>query len=308
MSTKIAIVIPVFNERKSIFPLIQSIYAQIDLLDTYEFSLVIVDDGSTDDTLEYLSEKASELRNGDITLLKLRYNVGHQNAILQGIIYASEQPFSNVIVMDGDGEDDPKAIPLLLKNIEYDIIFASRGKRSEGLFFKLFYRLYRLLFKVITGKVMSFGNYSMISKKVALTVAETSFIHYSAFLSRLKYKQHLISFDRAKRIDGESKMNFSSLVHHGFKSLVEYADQTLILLFKLFILIVLGILGVGGIIFYKKFISHEAIIGWTSNMLIGLLNLALTSLGFFILGVFLMNNFTRNKTTTTPKIYEIIKL
>lgn len=305
MDIKIGIGIPVFNEEETIKLHLQNLFDVIKILPIYHFFVFIIDDGSVDSTVKCAREVKVSQPNIDFSIVSLSYNVGHQRAIFQGLLYAKQQEFDYLIIMDGDGEDDPKALPELLRKLDSDIVFVARGKRKEGVFFIIFYKIYQLLFSIITGNRMSFGNYSIISRTVIRTAAENGFVHYSAYLSKLKFSKDKIIFDRAKRLAGNSKMNLSSLVHHGFKSLVEYAEQTLFTLFKLFLTTLILVVAVVGIIFYKKFISHEAIIGWTSNMLLGLLTLSITTFGFFILGVFLLNLSFKSNESNKKRIFEV---
>ena len=79
-------------------------------------------------------------------------------------------PHDYVLVMDGDGEDNPASIPALIdeqhKNPDA-IVVASRGVRTEGVKFKLFYAVFKRLFHALTGWRLDFGNYSLMPAKHA---------------------------------------------------------------------------------------------------------------------------------------------
>ena len=71
-----------------------------------------------------------------------------------------------VLVMDGDGEDPPEAIPALLAQAgdrKDFCIVAQRRKRTEKISFKLSYMVYKTVFRLVTGKQISFGNFSLTS-------------------------------------------------------------------------------------------------------------------------------------------------
>jgi glycosyltransferase involved in cell wall biosynthesis len=210
-------------------------------------------------------------------------------AIYQGLAFANSLDVDYVIVMDSDGEDDPRALPELISKQGYDIVNVIRGKRSETAGFKVGYHVYKFLFRFVTGKEMNFGNYCMISKKVAGIAVHSSYVHFAAFLLKQKLPRFSIKVDRAPRIDGKSKMNTGGLIYHAFKSLVEFSEDLLMLFLKLFVVImILFFLALGNVI-WQKFFAHTAIMGWTSMVAIGLFNLAIISIGFFVLGILLLN-------------------
>jgi glycosyltransferase involved in cell wall biosynthesis len=284
----VVIITPCFNENTTVISFLKNIEDIVKQL-PQNFEIVVVDDCSSDHTLSLLSEFKFGANNIKLTVLALKFNVGHQSAIYQGLLYAQSIDSNKFIVMDSDGEDDPKAIVDLVQFNDFDIVNVARGRRKESLSFQASYYIYRFIFKIITGKVLNFGNYCMIDKKVLETCCHTSFIHFAAHLSKQKVTSTSIVYNRLKRIDGKSKMNLTSLVHHAFKSFVEYAEDLLMIFLKIFIGILIVFLGVGGIVLYKKFFTHDAILGWASTMMMGLFTIALICLGFFVIGILLLN-------------------
>ncbi len=305
----IGIVAPCYNEGPVIISFLNELSKTLESIDN-DFHIIIIDDGSTDNTRQLLQDMTWQSR-ATLELVFLDNNMGHQGAIAQGLRYSSQLDISHLIVMDSDGEDDPKAIQSLVDLQQEDIIFVSRKKRKESIKFKVFYTFYKLLFLLVTNKKLNFGNYSMISKKVLLEIKDQQFVHYSAFISKLKYHKQYIAFDRRKRIDGTSKMNFDSLVLHGFKSFLEYAEALFFIFLRLFMLIFLFIMIGAGVILYKKYILGSAILGWTSSLMLSLINMAILTLGFFVLGIMLLYSFRKleaqmdNKNFS--KKYKVIK-
>ena len=134
--------------------------------------------------------------------------------------------------MDGDGEDDPAYIPELL-NLALTankIVFASRERRSEGLLFILFYNIYKFLHFILTGIKVDIGNFSVIPRNSLkrLTVISEMWNHYAAAVVNAKVDYLTIPTNRAKRILGKTKMNFFSLISHGFSALSVHLDLVLI--------------------------------------------------------------------------------
>jgi len=288
----VVIITPCFNENTTVIAFLKSVENVVQSLDNY-FEVVVVDDCSSDNTLNLLSDFKFLAKNITLTVLPLKFNVGHQGAIYQGLIYSQRVNSDKFIIMDSDGEDDPEAIADLVKFDNFDIVNVARGRRKEKLSFQVSYYIYRFIFKIITGKVLNFGNFCMIKKKVLETSCHTSFIHFAAHLSKQKVKSTSIVYNRLKRIDGKSKMNLTSLVHHAFKSFVEYAEDLLMIFLKIFMFIILIFLGVGALVLYKKFFTDEAVLGWASTMLLGLFTIAIICLGFFVIGILLLNMIAR---------------
>jgi glycosyltransferase involved in cell wall biosynthesis len=301
-----AIIIPCFNESKSIIPFLQSIGEVINTINE-PIIVVAVDDCSQDDSLGLLQEFGFSSSLHQFHVISLRFNLGHQGAIYQGILYVSGFNVKNAIIMDSDGEDDPAAIPELYKKREFSIVVVRRGKRKESLSFRICYVLYKVIFRIVTGRDMDYGNYCMIGKEIVERILYTSFIHLPAYLLKQKASKTFIQFDRQKRIGGKSKMSLQSLLIHGFKSLIEFGDELMMLFLKLFVIILIILVFMLADVFYQKFIARTAILGWFSTLTIGLMNLGMLCFGFFILGILLLNLIHQQNNKAQHHIYKIIK-
>lgn len=229
---RVAVVIPVFNDRNSLRVLLTELAS---LHDQYELEIIIVDDGSTE-TL--LADNDVEPLPFALTLLELPQNVGHQHAIAIGLEHAvTMDGLAAIVIMDGDGEDRPHEIPGLVEPLKaasvrgrsLDVVVAKRGRRSEDLVFRIFYRLYRSLFSVLAGRRMEFGNFCALTPQAAARILqiESTRLHVSATI--LKSPLHRASrvVDRGSRYRGNSKMNLISLTNHGLRSLAVFSDIVL---------------------------------------------------------------------------------
>jgi glycosyltransferase involved in cell wall biosynthesis len=301
-----AIVTPCFNEEKSIILFLDKL-GEVLAGTGRKFVVVVVDDYSEDNTLSLLNKYNFLSPDVSLTVLHLKFNSGHQSAIYQGLLYANSLAVNKVIVMDSDGEDDPRAIPLLLAAEDHDIIEVKRGKRNESLSFKIMYFFYKILFRSITGKSMDYGNYCMIDKKIIERVAHTSYIHFPAYLLRQKASRGSVLFDREKRIGGKSKMGLNGLVVHAFKSFIEFGEDLLLIFLKLFIIIIIVLIFLAGNILYQKFIAGTAILGWFSTLMLGLVTLAILCLGFFITGILLLNLIHQQNNQNRKDVYVVTR-
>ena len=304
MKEHFAIIAPCYNEEETVREFLDQLGAVLSAL-PHRFSVLVVDDGSGDKTADILNDYAFTQDNIVLNVIRLEYNSGHQRAIAQGLKHALKMDALGYIVMDSDGEDNPEAIKDLVALENFDIVFVTRGRRHESLKFKISYFLYRLLFRTVTSRKINFGNYSMISRKVLETVSRRSFSHYPAFLSKQRYEQHSIQYDRNPRIAGRSRMSFHSLVFHGLNGLIEYSEELLGFLIKVYIATILGLLALGGVVLYKKFISHEAILGWTSTLGISLFNASLIIISSILISLLVISN--KRQTSDGRDIYKVIK-
>ena len=185
MNEPIAIITPCFNENQTVIRFLEQLEETLSHL-PHNFTVVVVDDCSTDDTLELLLNFAFRAKNLSLHVLSLEFNLGHQGSDLPGTASRPNAHRRTVCVMDSDGEDDPHAIVELVTNDTADIVHVVRGKRSEGVLFQTAYYFYQVMFWMITRQHMNFGNYCMINRKVLNATLHTSFIHFAAYLSKLR--------------------------------------------------------------------------------------------------------------------------
>ncbi|MGM0550193.1 MAG: glycosyltransferase family 2 protein [Bacteroidota bacterium] len=126
---KLSIVVCVYNEELNIKPLVEQIYQS---LKEYNFELIYVDDGSTDNTVSEIKS----LNKKEIHLVELRKNYGQSSALAAGIDYASGE---YIITMDGDLQNDPSDIPAMLEKLkkeELDLVAGIRKNRQDGMFLR----------------------------------------------------------------------------------------------------------------------------------------------------------------------------
>lgn len=284
------IILPFFNESELIIELLNLLENKISNLKDH-YNLLFVNDGSTDKGAELIEKHNFKSQNISKEVIELNSNAGHQNAIRQGIIYAKQNHLDKckgIIIMDSDGEDNPDAIAELANKKNYDVVFVTRGKRKENLTFKISYFFYKILFKIITGKKINFGNYALISPKVLNSIAEKHFFHFSSFLSKQRFNIEYIQYDRNKRLKGKTKMGFKNLLIHALKSFIEYHEELIYFQIKVFIVMILTFGGISGYILYAKYYAHTALIGWSSTLIIGLINGILIMFSSIIVSTLLM--------------------
>jgi glycosyltransferase involved in cell wall biosynthesis len=159
----VAVVIPVYNDWMSFEVLIGKL-GEIASRGNLRLRILAVDDGSMDDFHPTFHQTIDGIES--IEIIHLIRNLGHQRAIAVGLAVLKEHNLNiPVVVMDSDGEDNPSDLLHLLAEHDQNpnhIIFAHRAHRSENIIFRGFYFLFKLFFRIFTGKSISFGNYSLI--------------------------------------------------------------------------------------------------------------------------------------------------
>jgi glycosyltransferase involved in cell wall biosynthesis len=124
-AVEVSIVVPALNERRALPSLLEEIEAACSALDrTWE--VVVVDDGSTDDSFELVEELAGE--RPWLRAVRLRRNFGKSAALATGFAYAAGEV---IVTIDGDGQDDPADIPRLLAALDDGADLVSGWKRER---------------------------------------------------------------------------------------------------------------------------------------------------------------------------------
>lgn len=298
---------PIYNDWDSFAVLIQEICNHKQDLKQYNFFVVAVNDGSTEDL-----PKDFDYKNIPVTVLNLKINIGHQRAIAVGLqyIYNEVSDYDFVVVMDSDGEDKPQDIKELINKAEQEkenkIIFAQRKKRQESTFFKVGYFFYKYLFYFLTGQKISFGNFSVISSKLLSKVVHQNNIwnHYSGGIIQSKIPFEKVLLDRGKRYKGVSKMNFNSLIIHGLSSIAVYFDFLSIRILR-YSLYGIGICFVSVLfILYQKIFTENAIPGWASSLILIISGIILQLFSVTLIVLLLQLSSRKNISAPNSKIYK----
>ena len=227
---KFFILIPVYNDWDSLLKLLFEINSSIQGIKNAEFRCIIINDASTE-LIPKIKVPSNIL---SIKLINMKENRGHARCNAFGLRYISNlDNYDHVILMDGDGEDRPEEIKLLVEKALLDerkSVVAKRIKRSEVVFFQLLYQIHKIITFVFTGKNINFGNYSCLTKNDVEILSSKSSL-WSSFSGSLRYHvQELNSVNsiRGLRYVGPSKMSLFNLVVHSF-SIIAVFKKTVFL-------------------------------------------------------------------------------
>ena len=240
---KIIILIPLYNDWKSVSKLLKEIDLQTREWDS-DISIILINDASTEKKIE-LESNYKKIKS--IKILNMKENRVHQRCIATGLKYiCKNENFDRVFVMDADGEDRPEELndfyKKALENPDMTIT-GNRFKRSEGIMFRLLYEIHKVLTFIFTGKLIKFGNFTCLPKNHAEKLIQKPHLwnsYSSSVIDTIKDRESIRSI-RGTRYVLPSKMNFFALVFHSlaiisvFRNLVVIRSAIFILVYTFLI-------------------------------------------------------------------------
>jgi len=176
-----------------------------------------------------------------------------------------------VVVMDSDGEDRPADIAALIAAGEQHperVVFAARTKRTEAVSFRAFYACYKLLFQLLTGREISFGNFALLPIAAVRRLVHMPELwnNLAAAIMRSRLRYMTVPTSRGARYAGHSSMGIVALIVHGLSAMSVYTDaifvRIMIMASVVGVLSVLGIVAVAAI----RFVTDLAIPGWATTV------------------------------------------
>jgi len=294
---KISIIAPFFNEEESLPIFLEEVLNIIEEVVEYNFEIVFIDDGSTDNSLVFLKEKVKENKN--IIVLELSRNFGKEAALTAGIDMAVG---SAIIPIDVDLQDPPNLIKKMIKKWESgsDVVLAKRENRLNENFLKrisasFFYKIYS--FFVGNSKISNVGDFRLIDKRVVDNIKnlKEKNRYMKGLLSWPGFSSTEILYTRKKRKAGKSKFTFLKLLNLGFEGVTSFS----VLPLKFFTFI--GFIGIifsfffAIIILLQKIFYENFIEGYAFLILLILFFGSLQLLGIGILGEYIGKIYIETK-------------
>jgi len=271
MVNDVAIVTPVFNDWPSFSCLLGELARQHSASGP-RFHVIAVNDGSKSG---FVPEEVPHWTAGavrSVEILHLAVNLGHQRAIAVGLsVLSSREDIATVVVMDCDGEDPPDDIAALLavsSSHPGKVVLARRTRRTETMGFRFGYALYKLIFRLLTGHTINFGNFSAlpIAAVRRLVRAPDLWNNLPAAIMRSRLDTIAVPMPRGRRFAGQSRMNLAGLIVHGLSAMAVFSEV-------IFVRVLLGALASGALTLLMmigvvaiRFLTTAAIPGWTSTV------------------------------------------
>ena len=294
---KVTILIPAYNEQDVLHQLYNRLMGVIKQLPLYQFEILFINDGSSDQTLEII--KKMREKDNRVSYVNLSRNFGKEIAMIAGLDHAQGDA---VIIIDADLQDPPELIPEMIQCWEmgHDDVFAKRKSRAGETWFKkwtasTFYKVLQKLTKVEIQ--VNTGDFRLLDRRCvdALKQLRETQRFTKGMFSWIGYNKKEILFDRDPRAAGETKWNYSKLFDLAIEGITSFTTAPLrisavfggIISLFAFIYII--------IIIAKTLVYGEPVAGYPSLMTVILFlgGIQLISLG--IIGEYLGRIFNETK-------------
>jgi polyisoprenyl-phosphate glycosyltransferase len=292
---ELSVVVPFFNEQENVAEMYRRLSkALLPIVSPYE--LVFVNDGSRDATSSILEDL--QAKDPHVTAIDLSRNFGHQAAISAGILHARGRC---VAVMDGDLQDPPEVLPEFIRawRAGYDVAYAVRTQRKEGLFKRAAYHsFYRLLALISDIDIpIDSGDFCVMDRKVVSALNDlperTRFVR--GLRTFVGFKQIGIEYERDARAAGRPKYTFRALMRLAIDGLVSFSTYPLRLsVYAGFVTAFLALLLTLWVLF-DAVSQRSAPRGWASTLVIVIFMGSIQLISVGIIGEYISRIFVEAK-------------
>lgn len=276
--TKLAIIIPCYNEELVIESTVKTLFSVMDKIIekgkiSEESYIYLIDDGSKDKTWEIIENL---YKNFPKRLKAARFvrNYGNQKAIIAGLIGVKEIGCDCVISIDADLQQDENSIETFIDEYHNgaEIVSGIRNDRKTDSFFKkftalCFYKLMNILGVKIPPNHSDFRLVSNKALKILSKYEETD-LFLRGFFHETGLKTSYVHFDVKPRALGTSKFNFVSLTTLALNGITSYSVVPLRMIAVLGFLTVLVSIGIGSYAIYDKYCNQDAPSGWVTLVIL----------------------------------------
>lgn len=296
--TLLSLVVPCYNESEALPPFMEEVQRVMALMPETAFEIVLINDGSKDDTLAKMRELSA--KHDIVHYVSFSRNFGKEAAILAGLRHAKGD---FVAVMDADLQDPPALLPEMLKAVTeegYDCAGTRRTTRKgeppiRSFFARCFYRLinaisevqledgardYRLFSRPMVDALLSLTEYNRFSKGLFAWVG---------------FRTKWFEFENVERVAGETKWSFWKLFKYSLEGITSFTTAPLVI--SAFVGVLLMFASIAAIIMLgiRQYVYHNSVDGWTSMVTIILLLSGLQLCFFGIFGQYFAKMYMETK-------------
>ncbi len=269
---KLAVLIPSYNESDNLNEIISEVNEKINELIknnkiSKESSIIIIDDGSTDNSWQEIEKIKNKFDN--LKAIQLSKNFGHQVALYAGIKeFYNNFDFS--ISVDADGQHDISKFNVLIDHYYSgnEIVIAVSDRKDDTLFKKITAKFYYKLLNLISSEKIepNHADFRLISKKVMeeITKYENKNIFLRGIISTLNFNKKVISYSLKKRKLGRSKYSFSKMIKLALDGVTSQSIYPLRLSTILGLIIIIFCFFSSLLVLFEYFVLRNTIPGWTS--------------------------------------------
>jgi len=295
----LCIIVPCYNEENNLTYLnkkLQEIFKN-QLLKNYNFRILFINDGSSDNTLVEIKELRDKFSN--IDFISFSRNFGHQNAIKAGIDHAETDV---VITMDADLQHPPDLIPELIKYWEkgFDIVNTKRcDNENQSIFKKLTSQSFYTVLNFFSYVKIESGtaDFRLIDKKVLqqLRKLNEQNLFIRGAIPWIGFKQYTLNYFPDERKYGKTKYTVKKMISFAITGITSFSVKPLRI--SIIFGLVLSVVAIVYMIYalYIGLFTDKAIEGWTSVIVSVLFIGGLQLLMLGIIGEYLGKLFIENK-------------
>ena len=264
----LSVIVPIYNEQEVITHFLERALNVLTLNFNW-FELILVDDGSTDKTVElclpYI-EKYPQIR-----ILKFSRNYGHEIASTAGFDHARG---NYVVLMDADCQHPPELIPEMMNKAceGYEVVVAKQNQRPvETKMRRLFSKIYYRLSRKMTGLDIpqGHGNFRLLSRVVveSLKKMRENNRHLVMLFAYMGFKTATIGYDCPERAAGASKYNFKKLANLALDSIIGFSGKPLRTMAIFSVVVSFVMMIYAGFILIEKLLSPEHLIDGLASVI-----------------------------------------
>ena len=223
----LSIVVPCYNEEESVGIFLKEIQK---VLSNYNFEIIFINDGSSDNTLKEIKNLANE--NSNVKYISFSRNFGKESAIYAGLKNASGDL---ICVMDADLQHPPSLLPEMIETIsseDYDVVAARRiSRKGESKIKSFFSRLFYKIFNKISKMNLKEGatDYRVMTRQVVDSILQLQ--EYNRFSKGLfqwvGFNTKWIAYENIERIAGETTWSFWGLFKYSIEGIVAFTTLPL---------------------------------------------------------------------------------
>lgn len=300
MNQRISVVVPCYNEEQALpyfIQEIQKVAAQM-APKQVELEILLVNDGSRDNTLSLLRTYAAQYPN--VRYLSFSRNFGKEAAMYAGLEHARGD---YVAMMDADMQDPPSLLPQMydiLQTGEYDSVATRRVSRKgepaiRSFFARMFYKIinrisdadivdgardYRLMSRTMVDAILSMKEYNRFSKGIFGWVG---------------FRTYWLPYENVERVAGETKWSFFKLFRYSLEGIVAFSTAPLAIASVVGVLVCLAAVVALAVVLAKTLILGDPVAGWPSMICIILFLGGVQLLTMGIMGQYLAKTYLETK-------------
>lgn len=285
---EVSIVLPVYNEENIIENTVLEVEKILDSL-KLSYEMILVDDGSEDDTWKKIDKIEKERRGGIFKGILFSRNFGKEAALLAGLAYSKGDA---VITMDSDLQHPPEKIPEFIKIWKngYKIVEGIKSSRGDEttIHHTFASAFYKLLSRAVGTDMNNTSDFKLLDREVVNVILQMpeKQMFYRAISAWVGFKSTTVEFEVQKRTYGESKWTAVKLTQYAIRNITSFTSaplQVITVLGGLFFLLAIFV----GIFAMIKWVNGSAVEGFTTVILLQLIYGSITMFAMGLIGYYI---------------------